>query len=58
MDHGMLTSYLRVEMYLTVKLKLAKYPEVEKTQVKMFSKQDTLGKWTPFIKFVGIVAQF
>lgn len=40
-DHGMLTSYLRVEIYLT-ELKLAKYPETEKTCVKKFSKRDTL----------------
>lgn len=42
MDHGMLTSYLRVEIYLT-ELKLAKYPETEKTQIRKFSKRDTLG---------------
>ncbi|XP_046458056.1 ubiquitin carboxyl-terminal hydrolase 15-like isoform X1 [Daphnia pulex] len=40
-DHGMLTSYLRVEIYLT-ELKLAKYPEVEKTHLQKFSKRDTL----------------
>lgn len=39
----MVTSYLRVEIYLT-ELKLAKYPEVEKTHAKKFSKKDTLGK--------------
>jgi hypothetical protein len=38
----MLTSYLRVEIYLT-ELKLAKYPEVEKTHLKKFSKRETLG---------------
>lgn len=38
----MLTSYLRVEIYLT-ELKLAKYPDVEKTALRKFSKRDNLG---------------
>jgi len=38
----MLTSYLRVEIYL-VEVKLAKFPEVEKTVTKKFSKKETLG---------------
>ena len=37
----MLTSYLRVEIDLT-ELKLAKYPEVEKTHLKKFRKRETL----------------
>ena len=39
----MLTSYLRVEIYLT-ELKLAKYPDVEKTALRKFSKRDNLGE--------------
>lgn len=43
-DHGLQTSYLRVEIYLT-ELKLAKYPEVDEhaTKKRKFSKRDTLG---------------
>jgi len=40
-DHGMLSSYLRVEIYLT-ELKLAKWPHIEKIARKKFSKTDTI----------------
>jgi len=40
-DQGMMSSYLRVEIYLT-ELKLAKWPQVDKITRKKFSKTDTI----------------
>jgi len=42
-DQGMMSSYLRVEIYLT-ELKLAKWPQVDKITRKKFSKTDTIGR--------------
>ena len=51
-DHGMLSSYLRVEIYLT-ELKLAKWPHIEKIARKKFSKTDTIGKhWNPIFDVI------
>ena len=49
----MLSSYLRVEIYLT-ELKLAKYPNIEKTVCKKFSKTDTLGKFSNKIRVLTV----